>query len=185
MKGKGRKAGCLMPEWVMLVERVGYPIAVSFILFWSIRSGIRWYGVNVLKPKAEADVALLSSVRDTNDKHATNQAKLVEAQLLLSTVLDQLAKGQEQLAKGQETQTALLRELSDERKMVAAAAITAIEKVPVGEDVLSKVEARDKEFRHRLNDLENQVKLKQMEDKVRAEERMKAVKLAADEGVKK
>ena len=94
-----------MPEWVTLVERVGYPIAVSFILFFSIRGAVRWYGVNVLLPKSIADVSLLASVRDTNDKHATNQSKLVEAQLMQSTLLTQLARGQE-------VQTELLRDLA-------------------------------------------------------------------------
>ena len=94
-----------MQEWVAVIERVGYPIASFLLLFFSVRQGLKWYAVKILEPKAQADVALLDSVRETNDKNADNQSRLVQAQLLQSETLAQLAKGQE-------TQTQLLRELA-------------------------------------------------------------------------
>ena len=94
-----------MEAWVSLIERVGFPIFVCLLLIWMIRNGVRWYGVKVLEPKAKADVALLDSVRDTNNRHAESQAKLVEAQLMQSTLLTKLARGQE-------VQTELLRDLA-------------------------------------------------------------------------
>lgn len=94
-----------MAEWVSLVKEVGFPIAAFLLLFWSVIKAVKWYANNIALPKARADVALLDSVRETNDKHSESQSKLVEAQLMQSTLL-------QQLARGQEVQTALLRDLA-------------------------------------------------------------------------
>ena len=94
-----------METWVAVIERVGFPIFAFLIVVWCIIKAVKWYAANIALPKAKADVALLDSVRDTNNKHAESQAKLVEAQLMQSTLLTQLARGQE-------VQTELLRDLA-------------------------------------------------------------------------
>lgn len=101
-----------MNEWVALIERVGFPIFASLLVFYWVIRAIRWYASVVLEPKAKADVALLDSVRETNNKHAESQAKLVEAQLMQSELLSNMVESQKTLAEGQRVQTELLREIS-------------------------------------------------------------------------
>lgn len=99
-------------DWVLLIERLGFPIAAFLLLFFSCRSGLRWYANKVLEPKAKADVALLDSVRDTNDKHAENQAKLVESQIQLANAQVLQTELMRDIVRGQESLSELLKAIA-------------------------------------------------------------------------